>query len=269
VLLFVVFYPGNRKAQTVPERVATDTSKRRTALSLVPVRHWRARLACGVFFCVCRTVWACGRVALLGKKSRNVNVWTTTAILSGTATARCPCTADPRSTYKWTRTAWLQQATPLQKCHCYSYHHYHYHHYYYYHITITITSTDRLCGLVVRVPGYKSRDPGFDSRGYNIFWEVVGLERSPLNLMRITGELLEWKTSGSVSRKSRLTFVGIVALTTRHSLFGTNFANTRRSLGRLVRLRTRATEFSFITSTTNTSSFGIFSLSLLLSRLLP
>jgi hypothetical protein len=29
---------------------------------------------------------------------------------------------------------------------------------------------DRLCGLVVRVPGYRSRDPGFDSRSYQIFF---------------------------------------------------------------------------------------------------
>jgi hypothetical protein len=36
---------------------------------------------------------------------------------------------------------------------------------------------DRLCGLVVRVPGYRYRDPGFDSRSYQIFWEAVGLER--------------------------------------------------------------------------------------------
>jgi hypothetical protein len=28
---------------------------------------------------------------------------------------------------------------------------------------------DRLCGLVVRVPGYRSRDPGFESRRYKIF----------------------------------------------------------------------------------------------------
>jgi hypothetical protein len=38
---------------------------------------------------------------------------------------------------------------------------------------------DRLCGLVVRVSGYRSISPGFDSRRYQIFWEVVGLERRP------------------------------------------------------------------------------------------
>jgi hypothetical protein len=40
--------------------------------------------------------------------------------------------------------------------------------------------------------------PGFDSRRYQIFWEVVGLERGPLSLVRITEELLEWKVAASV-----------------------------------------------------------------------
>jgi hypothetical protein len=39
----------------------------------------------------------------------------------------------------------------------------------------------RLCGLVVRVPGYRSRCSGFDSRRYRIFWEVVGMERGPVS----------------------------------------------------------------------------------------
>jgi hypothetical protein len=36
---------------------------------------------------------------------------------------------------------------------------------------------DRLCGLVVRVSGYRSRCPGLDSRPFQIFWEAAGLER--------------------------------------------------------------------------------------------
>jgi hypothetical protein len=44
---------------------------------------------------------------------------------------------------------------------------------------------------VVRVPGYRSIDPRFDSWCYQIFWEIVGLERGPLNLVRIIEELLE------------------------------------------------------------------------------
>jgi hypothetical protein len=31
------------------------------------------------------------------------------------------------------------------------------------------TNNDRPCGLVVRVPGYRSRGPAFDSRRYHIF----------------------------------------------------------------------------------------------------
>jgi hypothetical protein len=55
----------------------------------------------------------------------------------------------------------------------------------------------RLCGLVVRVPGYRSRSDGFDSRLYQIFWQVAGLERGLLSLVNTTEELLERKSSGS------------------------------------------------------------------------
>jgi hypothetical protein len=51
-------------------------------------------------------------------------------------------------------------------------------------LVTTIYVEDRFCGLV-------PRDPGFDSRFYQIFWEVVGPEWGPLSLVSITDELLE------------------------------------------------------------------------------
>ena len=47
-----------------------------------------------------------------------------------------------------------------------------------------LSVSDRLCGLVVRVSGYRYRGPGFDPWRYQIFWVVVGLERGPLSLVR-------------------------------------------------------------------------------------
>jgi hypothetical protein len=55
-----------------------------------------------------------------------------------------------------------------------------------------------ICGLVVRVPGYRPRGSGFDSRRYHIFWVSVGLERGPLSLVRINKELLERKVAAPV-----------------------------------------------------------------------
>jgi hypothetical protein len=66
---------------------------------------------------------------------------------------------------------------------------------------------DRIYGPVVRGPGYRSRDPGFDSRRYKIFWVVVGLERGLLRLLLITEELPGKKWGPS--RKLRLTAVVI------------------------------------------------------------
>ena len=62
------------------------------------------------------------------------------------------------------------------------------------HLILTICiqrSFDRLCGLVVRVSSYRYRGLGFDSRRYQIFWVVVGLERGPLSLVRSNEELLQ------------------------------------------------------------------------------
>jgi hypothetical protein len=66
---------------------------------------------------------------------------------------------------------------------------------------------DRFCGLVVRVPGYISRGPEFDSRRYQIFWEIVGLEWCPLSLVSITEELFQ--IIAAPEKKTRLMAVGI------------------------------------------------------------
>jgi hypothetical protein len=52
-------------------------------------------------------------------------------------------------------------------------------------------------GLVVRVPGYRSRSPWYDSQRYQIFWEVVGLERGSLSVVSKIEELLGRNSSGS------------------------------------------------------------------------
>jgi hypothetical protein len=48
---------------------------------------------------------------------------------------------------------------------------------------------DCLCGLVVRVPGYRSGGPGFDSRTLQGERKVVGLVRGLLNLVSTIGRL--------------------------------------------------------------------------------
>jgi hypothetical protein len=57
---------------------------------------------------------------------------------------------------------------------------------------------DNLCRLAVRIPSCRPRDPGFDSRRCQIFLVAVGLERGPLNPLRINEELLERKVAALV-----------------------------------------------------------------------
>jgi hypothetical protein len=92
---------------------------------------------------------------------------------------------------------------------------------------------DRLCGLVVRVLGYRSGGPEFDSRHYKK--KVVGLERGPLSIVSTAEKLLGRKSRGS-GLETENTAIGI-----RHADYvapsilrkvGTNFADKRRSLGR-------------------------------------
>jgi hypothetical protein len=49
----------------------------------------------------------------------------------------------------------------------------------------------------------------FDSRRYQIFWEVVGVERGSLSLVNTIEELLERKSSGSGLECRENTAVGI------------------------------------------------------------
>jgi hypothetical protein len=57
-------------------------------------------------------------------------------------------------------------------------------------------SHDRLCGLVVRVLGYRFGGPGSIPGTTKI--KVVGLEQGPLNLVSTTEELLDRKVAAPV-----------------------------------------------------------------------
>jgi hypothetical protein len=88
---------------------------------------------------------------------------------------------------------------------------------------------------------------GFDSRLYQIFWEVLGLERGPLSLVNTTEELLERKSRGSGLENRDYGLRGSVVLTMRHPSIRrvTSTTSGGRSVG-IVRSRTKATEFLFV-----------------------
>jgi hypothetical protein len=60
-----------------------------------------------------------------------------------------------------------------------------------------IYELDRLCGLVVRVLGYRSGGPG-SIPGTTRKKEVMGLEWGPLSLMSTTEEILDRKVAAPV-----------------------------------------------------------------------
>jgi hypothetical protein len=105
-----------------------------------------------------------------------------------------------------------------------------------------------ICGLVIRNSGYRSRGPGFDSRSYQVFWEVGAQERDALSLVRTIEELIEWKSSGSYLG-NRINGRGNALRWPRNTLYPQKLAltsptNGGRSVG-IVCLRTTATQFGF------------------------
>jgi hypothetical protein len=76
---------------------------------------------------------------------------------------------------------------------------------------------------------------GFDSRRYQISWEVVGLEQGPLSLVSTIEELLWRKRSGSNLESQEYGHRDLSRWpcdTPLSAKVGTNFADKRRSLGR-------------------------------------
>jgi hypothetical protein len=92
---------------------------------------------------------------------------------------------------------------------------------------------DRLCGLVVRVLGYRSGGPGLIPGTTRK--KIVGLERGALSLVSTTKELLDRKVAVSCLENREIRPEGSVTLTTWNLLsaqVGNHFVDKRWSFGR-------------------------------------
>jgi hypothetical protein len=110
---------------------------------------------------------------------------------------------------------------------------------------LKITMQIILSCLVVGVPGYRSSGRRFDFRSYQIFWDVVSLERGPLSPVNTTEGLLGRNSSGS-GLENREYGRGDLLRWPRDILYPQKLALTSptsggRSVG-IVRLRPKATE---------------------------
>jgi hypothetical protein len=101
---------------------------------------------------------------------------------------------------------------------------------------------DRLCGLVVRVLGYRSGGPG-STPGTTRKKNVVRLERGQLSLVSTTEELLDRKV-GLLSRKPRNTAVGIRHADHVAPSIRTNWQSLRRQAA-VARSRTQTMVFFY------------------------
>jgi hypothetical protein len=114
---------------------------------------------------------------------------------------------------------------------------------------LLIRITDRHCGLVVRIPGCRSKGPVFDSRHYQISREVVSLGRGPLSLVSTIEELLGRKSSGSGLESQEYSrsdpSCRPSGIHYRQKLTLTSPTSGGRSVG-IVRSRTQATEFGLL-----------------------
>jgi hypothetical protein len=90
---------------------------------------------------------------------------------------------------------------------------------------------------------------GFDSRHYEIFWKVVGLERGPLSLMSTTEELLGSKSRGS-GLENRDYGSKDPSRLPRGTFYQQTLALRRQAAVARARLGTKATEFFFIPTIT-------------------